>query len=223
MRAKFGSGFGAGQFKRISRLVAEMDSTGWTGAGLMAGMKRIFWIGLAALAVVLGGCGGPAPKDQAAAFLQAERDRPGVAMDAASAERGVSKFREFFSDVNARTVREKTAELYAEDVWFNDTLKTLRGRAAVEAYFLKTLDHVDSFSAVVDDAAVSGRNVYVRWTMDVRFKGAEEPVRTVGMTLLRFDAEGRAVLHQDFWDPAAGFYEHLPGLGGILRWIKSKI
>jgi hypothetical protein len=75
----------------------------------------------------------------------------------------------------------------------------------------------------VDDAAVSGRNVYVRWTMDVRFKGAEEPVRTVGMTLLRFDAEGRAVLHQDFWDPAAGFYEHLPGVGGILRWIKSKI
>jgi ketosteroid isomerase-like protein len=186
-------------------------------------MKRIFLIGLAGLAMGLCGCGGPAQKDQAAAFLQAERDRPGVEMDAALAERGVARFRDFFSNVNAQTVREKAAELYAEDVWFNDTLKTLRGRAAVEAYFLKTLDHVDSFSAEVDDAAVSGRNVYVRWTMDVRFKGAEEPVRTVGMTLLRFDAEGRAVLHQDFWDPAAGFYEHLPGLGGILRWIKSKI
>jgi hypothetical protein len=43
------------------------------------------------------------------------------------------------------------------------------------------------------------------------------------MTMLRFDGEGRVVLHQDFWDPAAGFYEHLPVLGGVLRWIKSKI
>ena len=186
-------------------------------------MKRIFWIGLAALAAGLCGCGGPAAKDRAAAFLEAERGRPGAVLDAAAAERGVSRFRDFFSNVTAAGVREKAADLYAEDVWFNDTLKTLRGRAAVEAYFLKTLDHADSFSAVVDDAAVSGRTVYVRWTMEVRFKGAEEPVRTIGMTMLRFDGEGRAVLHQDFWDPAAGFYEHLPGLGGILRWIKSKI
>ena len=97
------------------------------------------------------------------------------------------------------------------------------GRAAVEAYFLKTMDHVDSFQTQVDDVARSGGNFYVRWTMDVRFKGAKEPVRTIGVTLLRFDRDGRAVLHQDFWDPAAGFYEHLPVLGGVMRWIKSKI
>jgi hypothetical protein len=43
------------------------------------------------------------------------------------------------------------------------------------------------------------------------------------MTLLRFDKQGRVVLHQDFWDSSAGFYEHLPVLGGVMRWIKSKI
>jgi hypothetical protein len=43
------------------------------------------------------------------------------------------------------------------------------------------------------------------------------------VTLLRFDRAGRVVLHQDFWDPAAGFYEHLPVLGPVLRWIKSQI
>lgn len=144
-------------------------------------------------------------------------------MDAAAVEQGVQRFKAFFEHVTAESVRQKGPELYAENVWFNDTLKTLRGRQAVESYFLKTLDHVDSFGAVVDDVAVSGTDVYVRWTMDVRFKGAKEPVRTIGMTLLRFDRDGRVVLHQDFWDSAAGFYEHLPVVGDLLRWIKSQI
>jgi len=176
-----------------------------------------------AAAWILSGCVGTPEKNRAADLHEALRERPGTALEPARIEDGIAKFRDFFSDVTAASVREKTAALYAENVWFNDTLKTLRGRAAVESYFLKTLDHVDSFRTTVDDVSVSGANVYVRWTMDVRFKGATEPVRTIGISLLRFDRDGRVVLHQDFWDPAAGFYEHLPVVGGLLRWIKSKI
>lgn len=186
-------------------------------------MKKIIPIWISALVLILSGCGGAPETDRAAAFLQAEREHPGMEMDAAAVEQGVQRFKAFFEHVTAESVRQKGPELYAENVWFNDTLKTLRGRQAVESYFLKTLDHVDSFGAVVDDVAVSGTDVYVRWTMDVRFKGAKEPVRTIGMTLLRFDRDGRVVLHQDFWDSAAGFYEHLPVVGDLLRWIKSQI
>lgn len=171
----------------------------------------------------LAGCGG-APKETAAsAFIRAERTVPGVELDRDAALRGVERFREFFTDVMPESVRRLGPELYAPDVWFNDTLKTLRGRGEVEAYFLKTAEHVDFIRAEVVDSAISGRNCYVRWVMDVQFKGAKNPVRTVGMTLLRFDREGRVVLHQDFWDSSAGFYEHLPVLGGVMRWIKSKI
>ena len=191
--------------------------------GLIGGMRGIVFLAVAASAAVLCGCGGNARPNAAAVFEEAEKSRPGVALDAAMAERGVEGFRGYFENVTGESVREKTARFYSEDVWFNDTLKTLRGRAAVEEYFLKTLSHVDSFRAVVDDHAVSGPNLYVRWTMEIRFKGAKEPVRTIGMTLLRFDKDGRAVMHQDFWDSAAGFYEHLPGVGGLLRWIKSRI
>jgi ketosteroid isomerase-like protein len=199
----------------------RFDRANWRG--FIRGMKKMSPILILVLAVAFSGCGGGVESDRTAAFFQAEREHPGEALDALMVERGVARFRAFFENVTADGVRQKAPELYAEDVWFNDTLKTLRGRAAVEAYFLKTLDHVESFGAAVDDVAVSGVNVYVRWTMAVRFKGAKEPVRTIGMTLLRFDRDGRVVLHQDFWDPAAGFYEHLPVVGGLLRWIKSKI
>jgi hypothetical protein len=169
------------------------------------------------------GCSGVSKETAAAEFLSAESNVRGVEVDSEVARSGVERFREFFADVTPESVRRLGPELYAQDVWFNDTLKTLRGRGEVEAYFLKTAEHVDFIRAEVVDSAVSGRNCYVRWVMDVRFKGAKEPVRTVGMTLLRFDSEGRVVLHQDFWDSSAGFYEHLPVLGGVIRWIKSKI
>ena len=184
-------------------------------------MKKI--TAVLGLVVALAGCGAPRGGGYPAEFQKAAAATPGADLSQGDGEAAVARFREFFQKVTTESVREKTPGLYAENVWFNDTLKTLRGRAAVEAYFLKTMDHVDSFQTQVDDVARSGGNFYVRWTMDVRFKGAKEPVRTIGVTLLRFDRDGRAVLHQDFWDPAAGFYEHMPVLGGVMQWIKSKI
>lgn len=184
-------------------------------------MKKTF--ALLGLVVALVGCSAPGGGDGVAAFEKAAAAAPGVDLSATEGEAAIGRFREFFKNVTAQSVREKTASLYAEDVWFNDTLKTLRGRAALEAYFLKTMDHVDVFQTQVNDVARSGANFYVRWTMDIRFKGAKEPVRTIGVSLLRFDREGRAVFHQDFWDSGAGFYEHLPVLGGVMRWIKTKI
>lgn len=171
----------------------------------------------------LAGCGGVSKESPASEFLAAESNVAGVVVSGEAAQRGVEKFREFFADVTPESVRRLGPELYASDVWFNDTLKTIRGREQVQAYFLKTADHVDFIRAEIVDSAVSGRNCYVRWVMDVQFKGAKAPVRTIGMTLLRFDREGRVVLHQDFWDSSAGFYEQLPVLGGVMRWIKSKI
>lgn len=181
--------------------------------------KTLFAVGLAA---GLAGCGAPRGGDQTVEFRKAAAI-PGMDFSRAEGEAAVGRFRDFYGNVTPETIRQKTAGLYAQDVWFNDTLKTLRGRAAVEAYFLKTMAHVDLLRAEVVDVARSGGNFYVRWTMDVRFKGAREPVRTIGVSLLRFDREGRVVLQQDFWDSASGFYAHLPVLDRLLPWIKSKI
>ncbi|MGC1478910.1 MAG: nuclear transport factor 2 family protein, partial [Chthoniobacterales bacterium] len=113
---------------------------------------------------------------------------------------------------------------YAPDAFFNDTLKTVRGNEALEEYFLETAKNAKKVQATVQDVAVSGDNYYLRWVMDVEFakfkKG--QTIRTIGITHLRFDDQGRITLHQDFWDPAAGLYEHIPVLGGAIRAIQSR-
>ncbi len=145
---------------------------------------------------------------------------PGSAEEAA----GIQRFKDFFADVTAESVREKTKSTYSENAFLNDTLKTVRGNEAIEEYFLETAKNAKKVQATVQDVAVSDGNYYVRWVMDVEFakfkKG--QTIRTIGITQLRFTPEGKIALHQDFWDPAAGLYEHIPVVGGLIRLIKSQ-
>jgi hypothetical protein len=184
-------------------------------------MKRIL-AGLV-MVVLLCGCAGPAVYNHAGPVVEAESSKLGVILDAEAEREAIGRFDAFFGDVTVESIRSQIDGFYAPDVYFNDTLKTLRGRQAVEAYFLRMPEHTDFVRGKTLDHSRSGANYYVRWILDVRYKGAKETVSTMGMTLLRFDKQGRVVLHQDFWDSSAGFYEHLPVLGGVIRWIKSKI
>ena len=61
--------------------------------------------------------------------------------------------------------------------------------------------------------------------MEIRAKGLAggQPVITEGLSQLRFDDQGRIVLHQDFWNPSAGIYQHLPLLGPAIRFVNSLI
>jgi len=78
---------------------------------------------------------------------------------------------------------------------------------------------------VFDDVAISGNNYYFRWTMETRMKhlARGKTIRTIGVTLVRFDPEGRVLLHQDFWDSAQGVWDQVPVLGSVIRWIQSQL
>jgi hypothetical protein len=50
-----------------------------------------------------------------------------------------------------------------------------------------------------------------------------QPITTIGITQARFNAEGQVVLHQDYWDSAAGLYEHVPVLSSLLYAIQQRL
>ncbi|HSH96039.1 MAG TPA: nuclear transport factor 2 family protein [Roseimicrobium sp.] len=137
----------------------------------------------------------------------------------------IERVKGFFATMTADSVREGTSKVYAPDAYLNDTLTTLRGSARIESYFLETVKQSESVTVVFEDVARSGDNYYFRWVMDTRLKKLRKgkTIRTIGITHMRFDGQGRVVLHQDFWDSASGLYEHVPGLGGMMRWVRAKI
>ncbi len=151
----------------------------------------------------------------------------GAALEPGSPEerRAVERFQALLADFKAPDFRDRIADVYAVDVYFNDTLKTVRGAAALEEYLGASGDALELGTVEFLDLVVQDGNYYFRWLMTLRFKrfarGGEH--RSVGMTHVRFDADGKVVLHQDFWDSAGGLFEHVPALGWLIRRAKKRL
>jgi hypothetical protein len=137
----------------------------------------------------------------------------------------IARFENFLSHLDEKTAREETEKVYAPDAYLNDTLKTVHGSPAIRDYFVRTARGLDGMVVRFDDVAVSGNTYYFRWTMETRMKNLSrgKTVRTIGVSLVRFDSKGRVLVHQDFWDSAQGVWEHVPGIGSAIRWIRSRI
>ncbi len=180
---------------------------------------------LCALAAILPACSS-GPVDFTREYEGALSARPGVALpDASAGRRAVAGFAALYADLSPDNVRARVRSVYADNAWFNDTIATETGIDTIEHYLLKTAQGSQSVRATVEDVAVSGSDCYVRWRMEVRTKNlaSGRTIATKGMSQLRFDADGKIVFHQDFWNPAAGIYQHLPFLGPAIRHVNGLI
>ncbi len=180
------------------------------------------------LAFVFTGCRTtPVVLDTAAPYraaLASATSKSTLAKGSDAERAAIARVKDFLSVMTADSVRAKAKLVYSDDAYLNDTLKTLRGNAAIEAYFLATVEGAESITVQFDDVAESGGNYYFRWVMDTRLKKLRkgETIRTIGVTHIRFAADGRVALHQDFWDSTAGVFEHVPAVGTMIRGIKAK-
>ena len=179
---------------------------------------------LLALSLGLAGCSG-GPTDFTKEYHAALSARPGVVMAGSAARDAVKGFAGLYGDLSVSNVTANARKVYAPDAWFNDTIATEVGIEAIEKYLLKTAEGAEAVSAKINDVAVSGSDCYVRWTMEIRTKNlaAGKPIVTEGVSQLRVDGQGRIVLHQDFWNPATGIYQHLPLLGPAIRFVNGLI
>lgn len=159
------------------------------------------------------------------AYHQALTTLPGANPPPGSPEdqRNIQNFARFFGNLTEDNARILTRQTYAPTLFFHDTFKTITSLDQLEHYFIETARNTDSVTARIDDVARSGPDYYIRWTMDIRLKKFQRgrTLRSVGITHLRFDEQGRILLHHDYWDSAAGFYQYVPLLGPGIRWIRS--
>jgi len=160
-----------------------------------------------------------------AEYEAALRARPGAVLKGAAERDALDRVRNYLSNLMDPASRARTAEVYAKDAFFNDTLKTKVGAEAICKYFDATASNAEAVRVEFHDAARSGADYYLRWTMEIEFKKFHRgrAFRSIGITHLRFDQDGRVILHQDYWDAASGFFEQVPVLGSSIRWIKSML
>jgi hypothetical protein len=135
----------------------------------------------------------------------------------------IQAFIKLYDQLDDGSIDKQIAETYAEKIYFNDTLVTIHDRQNLLKYLKHTQQQLDSIKFEVLGVHDSGKDSYVRWLMQTKFKaiGQAIDIQSIGISHLRFNADNKIIVHQDYWDSMQGFYEHLPLIGGVLRWIKN--
>lgn len=163
-----------------------------------------------------------APKPFADDYQRALRMHPGseTGIDA-----GLEAFAAVYGNLTHPEIGTRVARLYADPMYFNDSLKTFQSRQPLVDYMKATARMLEESTVDVQQVVRDGNDVFVRWTMGFTSSAMGKEIRSesIGMTHLRFDAEGRIVLHQDFWDSAAGLYRNLPVVGYALKQVDRRM
>ncbi len=177
---------------------------------------------IALLLFAVTGCASRAdgPSGYTHLYEQALSEQPGSPQ---VPDQAVDRFVALYSPIDADYIETHLDDVYAEDLYFNDTLVTLYKRDALKAHMLKTAERLDYMSLEIQNRWNQGENVFLQWIMETRFTilGSERDVRTIGISQLRFNDQGKVVFHQDFWDSSQGLDQQLPIVGGFSRWLRE--
>ena len=140
-------------------------------------------------------------------------------------DEAVTRFKSFMASLSPDSIRERTATVYAATAYLNDNLNEVHGASAIEAHLATSLEGLSAIEVDFHDTARADSDWFLRWTMRTTFRSLRGGAKVVtsGVTHLRFDGEGRVLIHRDFWDAATGVYEHIPVLGAGIRAIKRRI
>lgn len=184
-----------------------------------------------ALMLLVAGCGtAPTPLAELNASYERALERtaplavthaPGSGLE----RQAFDNLQRYFAGMTTDSVRAQTASVYAPGAYLNDTLVGIEGADRIEAYFGHTIERSRLLKVEFLDRAPVGTDWYVRWRMTVAadaLNGGREVV-TYGVTQLRFDANGRVLIHKDFWDSGTGLHEQLPGIGAAVRRVRGAI
>ncbi len=118
---------------------------------------------------------------------------------------------------------EQIDALYTQDIEFRDPLHTILGILALKSYMKNLYANSRDIRFEYTDE-FSGENwATISWLMHFRHPSLAggKLISVRGITQIRFT--DRIFYHEDFYDLGAMIYQHVPVLGGIIRFINQRI
>jgi ketosteroid isomerase-like protein len=130
---------------------------------------------------------------------------------------------DWFEHLSPQTI-DRIPQFYAADAEFKDPFNEVRGTDAIAHIFRHMFTQVDEPRFVIG-SRFSGEGdesgVMLLWDFHFRTRGRRPQAICVrGSSHLRFDTEGKVVLHRDYWDAAEELYAKLPVLGALMRYLQ---
>lgn len=128
----------------------------------------------------------------------------------------------FFETLTPATL-PALAAVYSGDARFVDPFNDVTGLPAIHAVFDHMFSTLEAPRFEVLEALTEGEQSFLVWNFHFRRRGQTDFESIHGASHLRFDADGRVLMHRDYWDAAQQVYERVPVLGAVLRWLRRRI
>lgn len=135
----------------------------------------------------------------------------------------VARFRQFYEGFGVDMLGDIPA-VYSEAIVFQDPTHRIEGLPALQRYFARTTANITECRFAFQSVHLTAdASAWIEWQMDYshpRLSGGA-PLSLEGVTHVRFDE--RITYHRDYLDLGAMLYEHVPVLGGAVRWLKNRM
>lgn len=156
-------------------------------------------------------------------YLQALNQYP--QSTAVTKEDITDRFVAVYGDLDNPNIADLVANLYAEELYFNDTLHTFTNRSTLTDYLVKTGQNIGDIGIEIDAVTITENDIYLRWIMAIRYETLNDgnEIKSIGISHLRVDDNGYVVMQQDFWDGVDAFYKHVPLLGNLIDMVRNRL
>lgn len=113
--------------------------------------------------------------------------------------------------------------LVAPDVYFHDPLNDVTGVDKMMAVFERLFDEFDYPRFKITDQAwgQGDKTAYLRWTFS--YKQGGQAGKFEGVSEIKFNNDGKIILHRNYWDSRSRYLESLPLIGPALRFVMKTL
>ena len=129
----------------------------------------------------------------------------------------------WFENLSPETLAQ-VPRFYAADAEFKDPFNEVHGVDAIAHIFRHMFTQVDEPRFVIGSRFSGADGMMLLWDFHFRSRGplAPQAMTVRGATHLRFDAQGKVILHRDYWDAAEELYAKLPLIGWLMRGLQRQ-
>ena len=133
----------------------------------------------------------------------------------------VNRFVEIYQQLNKSNLG-LIEEIYADDVLFVDAMHRIEGLPTLRNYFESLYTNLEYCRFDIQGVQTAESTAWLNWQMcfvHPKLAGGKE-ITVDGATNLHF--EDKVTFHRDYMDAGQMLYEHIPLLGGAIRYIKNR-
>ncbi len=134
----------------------------------------------------------------------------------------IQRVQDAFSPFSVENVRANFPKAYAEAFYFRDAFHVFTELEPMLAYMVKTAEASPGVTFEFEAPARRGADFYLPWVMVLPIRDGDGEQRSIGISHLRFNEEGKVIFHQDYWDSSDVLVERVPVANGLIETVRRR-